>query len=284
MHLRLLKLIISALVFLHDRLLERSQKLVGYAVPGSCVFLNYHSISTGTRKRFAAQMEMLTRLARPLRDLRRQKLEDGCHYAAVTFDDAFRSFASNALPTLRSLGIPIILFVPSGYLGRKSTWFDYGGENPVGEEVISPEELLDLMRGGGVEVGSHSVSHRNFVQLVNAEVRNELRDSKTLLETILGCNIHSISFPYGSFGERELKLALEEGYTFCFSVAPHMLRSAISEGLIGRISVQPSDWDVEFRLKLLGAYRWLPWASEWKHRLLKVIVGRGTMKNTQTNG
>jgi hypothetical protein len=39
------------------------------------------------------------------------------------------------------------------------------------------------------------------------------------------------------------------------------------EFVLGRISVEPTDWALEFRLKLLGAYRWLPQAIALKRKL-----------------
>jgi peptidoglycan/xylan/chitin deacetylase (PgdA/CDA1 family) len=270
---RLIVLLASLGVWLLDKGMNSVKQLLGLRIPGTCVFLNYHTVTAETRCRFAAQMAVLAKVARPLATLQPQSLEDGVKFAAVTFDDAFRSFALFALPVLIDLQLPVLLFVPSDYLGRKSDWFDYGGENAVGEEVVSSAELSEMVSGGGLEIGSHSVTHRNMVELSEAEARAELRDSKEALEAILGRSIHSISFPYGSFGERELKLAREEGYTFCFSVAPHSVVSEIAEGLIGRVSVQPSDWGLEFRLKLLGAYRWLPWASCCKRRMTSAVTG-----------
>ena len=40
---------------------------------------------------------------------------------------------------------------------------------------------------------------------------------------------------------------------------------------MGRVSVQPTDWDIEFRLKLLGAYRWVRWGSAAKRRVLSLL-------------
>jgi peptidoglycan/xylan/chitin deacetylase (PgdA/CDA1 family) len=44
----------------------------------------------------------------------------------LTFDDAYRSFATDAWPVLRSLGIPALLFVPTAYPDseRPSFWWD----------------------------------------------------------------------------------------------------------------------------------------------------------------
>jgi len=99
------------------------------------------------------------------------------------------------------------------------------------------------------------------------EVARELRDSKKSLEAIVGREITAISFPYGSYGARELRLAGEAGYKFYFDSIPQQLVSTLGPGLIGRVDVQPTDWDIEFRLKVCGAYRWVRRASAWKRKI-----------------
>jgi hypothetical protein len=44
----------------------------------------------------------------------------------VTFDDGYRDFAEHAWPVLRELGIPVTLFVPTGYPGapEREFWWD----------------------------------------------------------------------------------------------------------------------------------------------------------------
>jgi len=268
MPFRLLKLTISVAVFLCDNLVRRWNRILGRLVPGTCVFITYHTINEFTRERFSRQMAILTRLARVVPSLTNQTLEPGCHYAGVTFDDAFRSFALNALPVLAGFELPVILFVPTGYLGKKSAWFDYGGPNHVGEQVVSAHELKQLTTQYQIEIGSHSVNHPNLVEISKEEARAEIRDSRESLEMLLGRKINSISFPYGSYGARELKLARETGYDFYLGGLPQMLVGSVQPGVIGRISVDPSDWDVEFELKVLGAYRWLARASVWKRKLI----------------
>ncbi len=281
---RLLKLVVSAGVFLCDELSRRWNKLLGLPVPGTCVFITYHTITEGTRDRFARQMAMLKRLARVIPSPANQRLEPGCHYVGITVDDAFRSFARNVLPVLAGLELPVILFVPTGYLGRKSAWFDYGGENRIGEEVVSAEELKQLARQYQIEIGSHTVHHPNLVEISEEEARAELRDSREALESLLERKVNSISFPYGSCGEREMKLARETGYDFCLAGLPQTLAGSIRPGLIGRVSVQPTDWDIEFRLKVLGAYRWQARASAWKQKLQGRSSPAALMKETQAHG
>jgi peptidoglycan/xylan/chitin deacetylase (PgdA/CDA1 family) len=262
---RFLKLFVSMVVAAVDAV-GRALRL-GHT-RGYCVVINYHSIADEWRPRFGRQLDLLMRMAQPVRAAEEAVWETGKRYVAVTVDDAFCSFVQDGLPELSRRGIPFTLFVPTGYLGRQSAWFDYGGENRVGETVASVEDIKQIARHDTANFGSHCVTHPELVRLSEEDARRELRDSKAQLEAIVGREIAAVSFPYGSYGPRELKLAAEAGYRFYFDSTPQSVTPALRSGLIGRVSVQPTDWDIEFRLKVLGAYRWVRRASAIKRRLL----------------
>ena len=167
-----------------------------------------------------------------------------------------------------------MLFPPTGYLGKDSSWADYGGENKVGEAVTSADELKRIAKFDMVDFGSHGVAHADLALLPEAGARWELEESKKSLETITGREITAFSFPYGSYGARELRLAGEAGYKFFYDSTPQRMCSIVGEGLTGRVDVQPTDWDIEFRLKICGAYRWVRQASTWKKKLRAVWKSR----------
>ena len=145
------------------------------------------------------------------------------------------------------------------------------------------EDIQRVARDATANFGSHCVTHPNLVHLSEDEARRELRDSKAQLEAIVGLEITALSFPYGSYGPRELKLAAEAGYRFCFDSTPQRVGPALRGGLIGRVSVQPTDWGIEFRLKLLGAYRWVRRASAWK-QWLRSQLGRNQSRPVEVPG
>ena len=261
---RLLRLCISLIVAAADAILR---PLRGSQAPGTCVVINYHSIPDEARGRFAEQLELVRRLARPISATRAANLEPGARYVAITADDLFCSFLRNGLPELSRRGLPVTLFVPTGYLGRHSSWDDYGGENLVGEEVASADDLERIAKIDTVEFGSHGVNHPDLAKMPEVEAMRELQESKAALETMTGKAVTGLSFPYGSYGARELRLASEAGYQFCFDSTPGTVFSEMRGGLIGRVTVQPTDWKLEFRLKISGAYRWVRWASACKRRL-----------------
>ena len=260
---RLIKFLVSFVVGMGDALL----RLLGGRRPGSCVVINYHSMSDESKSRFGKQLDLLLRLAQPIPAGKDFFLENGRRYVAITVDDVFLGFVINGLPELCQRNIPVMLFPPTGYLGRKSSWNDYGGENKVGEEVVSADELKRIARFNTVYFGSHGVTHSDLALLSEKEATEELRNSKRSLEAIVGREITAVSFPYGSYGSRELKLASEAGYKFYFDSTPQKIFSTMGEGLIGRVDVQPTDWNIEFRLKVCGAYRWVRWASAWKRKV-----------------
>jgi peptidoglycan/xylan/chitin deacetylase (PgdA/CDA1 family) len=260
---RLIKLLVSGILGIYDVM----ARLLGVYRPGSCAVINYHSISEKTKSRFGKQLDLLVALAIPIPAGKECAFKENQCYVAVTVDDVFCDFVISGLPELCRRNIPVTLFAPTGFLGRKSSWDDYGGENKVGEEVVSADELKRIAKFNNVDFGSHSVTHSDLTLASEEAVSQELQNSKKSLEAIVGREITAVSFPYGSHGSRELRLACKTGYKFYFDSIPQQIYSRMNGGLIGRVDVQPTDWNLEFRLKVCGAYRWVRLASVLKRKL-----------------
>jgi peptidoglycan/xylan/chitin deacetylase (PgdA/CDA1 family) len=226
--------------------------------------LDYHAVSPSQREKFDAQMETLMRLAMPVPASQQDQLESGKSYAAITFDDAFRCIFENALPVLQKRGIPSTVFVPVGSLGGKPTWIASSCET-----VISAQELASMGHNPLLAIGSHSMSHPHFPQLTESQARREFQQSKAELEQLLGRAVELFSFPYGAYGDESIRLAKETGYKRVFSIDPKPAELGTKEFLTGRVLVSPEDWPIEFRLKVLGSYRWLMSARKLKNGMLK---------------
>jgi peptidoglycan/xylan/chitin deacetylase (PgdA/CDA1 family) len=264
---RLLKLSISAVVWAWDSFIRVFVKLGLMTARGSCVVLYYHGILERDKTRFAAQMDLLLRHAKPIPADNHQPLAAAGRYAAVTFDDGFVSVIQNALPALESRGIPATLFVPTGSLGRNPIWIRDPHVPASREIVLSPEQLKALAGNRVMAIGSHSVNHVNLLKLDPAKARAELADCKATLETILGTDIPLFSFPHGAHNERLIKEAKAIGYRRVFTISPTRAFTTADEFVTGRTLADPSDWDLEFVLKTLGAYRWMSAASALKRRI-----------------
>ena len=116
--------------------------------------------------------------------------------ALLTFDDGYRSMRHAAVPLLFDYGFPSLLFVPTSFIGGTNR-FDQGVEPE--EPICDWDDLLEIQRSG-VSLQSHGVTHRHLSKLGLAELRHELRASKSALEARTGQSVTLFSFPYGDGG------------------------------------------------------------------------------------
>lgn len=173
---------------------------------GNPVILTYHSISEGdsplkiSPRVFAEQMEWLAANANvaplgALVDLLRDGKALPQRTVALTFDDGFADFFTCAAPVLARLRLPAIVFLPTRYVGGRNDW-------PGQPEWVTPEPLLNWQQvselaAGGVEFGSHSVSHPDFSALPAGDVDAEAADSKREIAERTGRTPEFFCYPYG---------------------------------------------------------------------------------------
>ena len=253
---RLLKLAISLLVRAWDICVAFALRLLGRRLRPGCVVIYYHAIDPSQRARFARQMDDLLRLAKPVSAGLASLPASPAHYCAVTFDDGFVSVLENALLELELRNIPATFFVPTGSLGGSPAWVN--ANSPARHQrVLSAEQLAGLKDHRLLVIGSHSISHPNFLKLGPAEAQRELEQSKAQLEAILSRKIGLFSFPHGECDARTIALARATGFDRVFTINPSNSFTGPDNFVIGRVLADPADWPLEFRLKILGAYRWL---------------------------
>ncbi len=171
--------------------------------------------------------------------------------ALITFDDGYRSVHDYALPVLRRLVCPALLFVPTDFVGRTNE-FDSNVEPP--EPMCTWDELGELSRSG-VAVQSHGKTHRAFSDISPAERRHEVAGSKAALEARLGRAVDVFAYPYGddADGADDVRAALaESGYraAFGYGGGPFELVGA-DRYRLARIAMGP-DTDLPAELSAAG--------------------------------
>ena len=265
---RLVKVAVSMMVALADCILALLPG-IGTASRSRCVVIYYHAIRAPMRARFARQMDMLVRHSTPVDIDRCGRVPPGRRYSAVTFDDGFVSVVENALPELRVRSIPCVIFVPSAALGEHPVWIR-APHADAEEHVLDAHALAELSRDPLVTIGSHSMSHPNFTRINDEEARRQMQGSKAILERVTGREVSGFSFPHGAYTPACLSLARECGYLRIYTIEPRVVNLG-SDTVIGRVKAEPHDWPIEFRLKVMGAYRWMVHVSAIKRRLRSVL-------------
>ncbi len=258
-----IKFLISIGCFAGDCVRRGIRSICGIPLPSFYVILYYHSVRDSERARFADQMRLLRRVATPVGTGDDIASVPGVRYCAVTFDDVFENVLSNALPELSGQGIPATIFVTSGTMGRNASWWP-GAESR--ERLISAAQLRGLPNS--VEIGSHTVSHPLLSRLSECAARSELTSSRRDLENVIGRPVTVFSFPYGDVTEELIGWCREAGYRRVFTSLPFLAPFDQTTYVVGRVAVDPSESLFVFRLKLMGAYRWLPYAIALKKRMV----------------
>jgi len=164
----------------------------------------------------------------------------------ITFDDGLLSFYENAYPILKEKNIKVTIFPVAGLLGKTGGW------DVMGKTSHMSAPMLREIAAAGHEIGSHSLTHANLVWLDDRELRKELRDSKDILEDVIGMPVRSLSFPFGSWNERVWDAAKSAGYLYATAYRGHrraaqeilpvfgVYRFDSVEDIIERISPNPS--------------------------------------------
>lgn len=270
---RILKFSISALWFMSDCVLRSFMRLLGRMPNATCVILYYHSVSDVQKLAFIRQMDIVTRMTIPISIDHVPKMLPGKRYSAITFDDGFENIINNALKILCNRGIPATVFVTSGYLGRPAEWWpktESERQLKIGEAEKWQQLQADL-----ISIGSHTLTHPYLTALSEPEAKSELFESRAMLQELLKREINTFSFPYGDFNAALIDWCREAGYKRIFTSLPGNSFQKTNEFVSGRVKVEPTDWPLEFRLKLLGAYSWLPLAISWKRRILSLSLSMG---------
>jgi peptidoglycan/xylan/chitin deacetylase (PgdA/CDA1 family) len=170
------------------------------------VILAYHSI--GTRRPplavssslFAEQMEWLSHNARvaPLGEvvtaLKRHDTPPA-KTVALTFDDGFQDFYTDAAPQLRRWGFPATVFLPTAYCGRTSSW--PGQPRWVDEKPLLNWQQIEELSREGIQFGSHSVTHPDMTALSDLAAEGEMIESKGEIESHTGIPAEFFCYPYG---------------------------------------------------------------------------------------
>lgn len=94
--------------------------------------------------------------------------------------------------------------------GLKGTF--YVAFNEPAEPQISENEIREL-HNLGMEIGSHTMSHRMLTEIPLGEIPRELFESKKRLDDILGTPIRAISYPLGYYNSTVLEAWRNAGYT-----------------------------------------------------------------------
>jgi peptidoglycan/xylan/chitin deacetylase (PgdA/CDA1 family) len=192
---------------------------------------------------------------------------------AITFDDGYRDFYTQAFPVLQRYHYTATVFLPTGFIDNKELRLK-------GKEHLNWYEIQELHHAG-IKFGSHTVTHPQLRFLKSTDVEFELRQSKETIEDKLGAPVNAFSYPFAfpeedkEFTEYLRDILQKSGYK-C-GVSTRVGTTSIKDDILflKRIPVNSCDDTPLLEAKLEGAYNWF-YKSQYLFKMAKRIL---TAKN-----
>ncbi|HSR94493.1 MAG TPA: polysaccharide deacetylase family protein [Solirubrobacterales bacterium] len=173
--------------------------------------------------------------------------------AFLTFDDGFRDNFETALPLLREYGFGAFVFVlpPLVDSGAALGWAEVEADLRRHPETMRSVtwQMLEEMREGGFEVGSHTLTHPHLPELDDGALREELWESRARIKERLGA-CDTLAYPFGEWSERVAAAAADCGYRYAFSLPTKTGQRRATTHSIPRINVDYRDRGRRFEAKL----------------------------------
>jgi len=171
---------------------------------------------------FEAQMSVLERIG--IRGVSLSEALAGRSGSAVlTFDDGHASNATHALPILKAHGFTATFFITASWIDQPPymTW-----------------DQIRALSVAGMEIGTHSLTHRPPASLTPSEMDHEMRESRRILEVGLGTPIVTGSAPTGFHHPRMGAAARAAGYRALCVSRIGLWRQAADPFAIPRVPVK----------------------------------------------
>jgi peptidoglycan/xylan/chitin deacetylase (PgdA/CDA1 family) len=194
---------------------DRGISILMYHQVGDFAPMRAHRSTYCHYERFAAQMAHLRRF-----DYRVLRLDDALtmlrgerpippRAVVITFDDGYENFHEYAYPVLQRHGFPAIVYLLAGYIGKNAEWFASDGRDTP--PLMSADRIRALRRAG-IDFGSHGVNHLKLAQIDRTRMRDEVYQSKAMLEDLLGEEMRHFCYPYGDHDAEVVEAARSAGY------------------------------------------------------------------------
>ncbi|MCK5506573.1 MAG: polysaccharide deacetylase family protein, partial [Thermodesulfovibrionia bacterium] len=165
----------------------------------------------------------------------------------ITFDDGFCDIYKNAWPILQKYGFPAAIFVVSGFVDKTNEWVKREGMPQ--RRLVSWEELLEMSRSG-IEVGSHTVTHKALRAVNTQTLSYEIRSSKNEIEDHLGKPVRFFAYPYGLLDKAARAVVADAGYEAACSTRSGFNNTEVDPFILRRIEIYGTDSLYRYALKI----------------------------------
>jgi peptidoglycan/xylan/chitin deacetylase (PgdA/CDA1 family) len=88
------------------------------------------------------------------------------------------------------------------------------------DRAMTVDEIRQLVAGGLIALGGHTVDHPDLCQLQRDEALDQIARGKAEAEAIAGTTIEGFAYPYGRIDDRVRSLVVEAGFQWACTTEP----------------------------------------------------------------
>jgi peptidoglycan/xylan/chitin deacetylase (PgdA/CDA1 family) len=165
----------------------------------------------------------------------------------LTFDDGYEDLLQLARDVLYPRNIQAIAFAVTGIESATNEWDQIFGADRLA--LLTGPQLRELA-SLGIEIGSHSRTHREMPSLAESELRDEAGSSADDLVATGVARPRFFAYPFGSSDARTRRVTEESGYLAGFGCRTGYISSASDHFELPRVTIFAYDRTRRFRLKV----------------------------------
>jgi peptidoglycan/xylan/chitin deacetylase (PgdA/CDA1 family) len=185
---------------------------------------------------------------------------------AITFDDGYLDAFTNALPILKKYDFKATVFLVAKRVGGVNDWDQKPGLR--GTPLLDWIHINEML-GEGIDFGGHTCSHPDLTAIPAWEAKEEIRESRKIIEDQLQTPIRVFAYPYSRVNESIIQGVFEGGYDCACTYVPGYVGGAGSQPfLLQRTGILATDTLKDFTGKVQARFPWLLRAYWRDHRQL----------------
>jgi peptidoglycan/xylan/chitin deacetylase (PgdA/CDA1 family) len=190
----------------------------------------------------------------------------------ITFDDGYGSVYDEAFPVLQRYGMSATVFLTvGGQIPR-----DPADRLPSlhGRPMLRWCEIKEMQRLG-IDFGAHTLTHPDLTRLPTGQVETEIRDSKAIIEDVLGTPVTCFAYPYGRYDARSCRIARRYFLAAC-SDRLGLVTTTSDPHALERVDAHYLRADALFDLLATGLFPWYIRGRSIPRRIRHAIQRRVT--------
>lgn len=160
----------------------------------------------------------------------------------ITFDDGWKSNYFEIFEYMKNKGIKYNIYLAVGEIGK----------NP---DYLTWEQVREMHVSGFVGFGAHTFTHPNMSDITSLDLKHEINDANSIIESNIGVFPKDFCFPFGAYSQGTLSKIIDLGiydriYTSDLRYS-YMQNGAI---VFGRNAISNNERFSTFVKKVLGYY------------------------------